>query len=74
MPADLSVYHDNEIGRPELKYITNDGKEAVFDGDTLQSITAPRYIATYNYVPLYELPSSGAGITNYAKLVETGIK
>ena len=57
LPASQSVFHDNGIGKPELKFITSDGREAVFDGDTLEPVTDPRYMATYNYVPLYEIPS-----------------
>ena len=68
-----SVYHDNGIGKSELKYITDDGREAVFDGDTLAPVTDPRYIATYNYSPLYQMPSSGAGVSDYAKLAGSGI-
>ena len=64
-----SIYHDNGIGKNELKYITDDGREAVFDGDTLTPVTDPRYTATYNYSPLYQMPSSGAGVLDYVKLV-----
>ena len=73
LPESRSVYHDNGVGKPELKYITNDGREAVFDGDTLEPVTDPRYIATYNYSPLYQMPSSGAGILDYAKLASSAI-
>ena len=73
LPESQSVYHDNGIGKPEVKYITDDGKEAVFDGDTLEPVTDPLYIATYNYSPLYQMPSSGAGILDYVKLVGSGI-
>ena len=68
-----SIYHDNGVGQPELKYITSDGREAVFDGDTLEPVTDPRYIATYNYCPLYQIPSTGAGILDYAKLAGSAV-
>ena len=73
LPQSQSKYHDNGIGKPELKYITNDGREAVFDGDTLKPVTDPRYIATYNYSPLYEIPQSGAGIVDYSKFVDSAV-
>ena len=73
LPKNQSLYHDNDVGKPELKYITNDGKEAVFDGDTLEPITDPRYIATYNYCPLYQMPSTGAGISDYTQLIGSGM-
>lgn len=73
LPESQSIYHDNGVGKPELKYITNDERKAVFDGDTLLPVTDPKYIATYNYSPLYQMPQSGAGISDYAKLVGSGI-
>jgi len=45
-----SIYHDNGVGQPELKYIHPSGREVVFNGDSLQPITDPRYAGTYNYV------------------------
>ncbi len=44
-----SVFHDNGIGLPEEKYVHPDGREFVYDGDTHQVITDPRYMGTYNY-------------------------
>ena len=67
LPPEQSIYHDNGIGKPELKFITSDGREAVFDGDTLLPITDPKYIATYNYVSLYQLPED-ANMWDYLKL------
>ena len=64
LPPEQSIYHDNGSGNPELKYITDDGREAVFDGDTLKPMTNPEYIATYNYCPLYQLPSD-ANVWDY---------
>lgn len=54
-PAE-SIYHDDGIGEAELKYIHLDGREAVFNGDTLKPMTDPRYMATYNYVVIVEKP------------------
>jgi hypothetical protein len=53
-----SIYHDNGVGQPELKYIHPSGREAVFDGDTLQPITDPRYAGTYNYVNPAQAPEN----------------
>jgi len=50
-----SIYHDNGVGAPERKFVHPDGREAVFDGDTLLPITDPDYIATYNYGPYVPL-------------------
>ncbi|WP_283241550.1 RHS repeat-associated core domain-containing protein, partial [Halomonas sp. ATBC28] len=50
LPESQSIFHDNGIGKPELKFIHPDGREAVFDGDTHELITDPRYMGTYNYV------------------------
>ena len=73
MPESQSIYHDNGIGKSELKYITDDGREAVFDGDTLEPVTDLRYIATYNYCPLYQMPSAGAGVLDYVKWAGSGV-
>ena len=53
-----SIYHDNGVGQPELKYIHPSGREAVFDGDTLQPVTDPRYAGTYNYVSPAQAPEN----------------
>ncbi len=58
-------YHDNGIGAPELKYIHKDGREAVFDGDTHQIITDPRYKATYNYVNTDLIPTKLSDIPSF---------
>ncbi len=52
-----SIYHDNNKGAPERKYVKDDpdsllglgGKEAVIDGDTGKAMAAGPYQATYNY-------------------------
>lgn len=30
-------------------------------------VTDPRYIATYNYIPLYKVPQTGANVLDYVK-------
>ncbi|MEH7179688.1 hypothetical protein [Neobacillus vireti] len=50
LPVEMSIYHDNNQGEPELKFIHPDGREAVFNGDDHSLVTDPRYIGTYNYI------------------------
>ena len=53
-----TIYHDNNVGAPERKYVRDDpsstlglgGREAVIDGDTGRPMEAGPYQATYNYV------------------------
>ena len=53
-----TIYHDNNKGAHERKYVRDDpnsflglgGKEAVFDGDTGKPMEAGPYQATYNYI------------------------
>lgn len=53
-----TIYHDNNKGAAERKYVKDDpnsflglgGKEAVIDGDTGKAMEAGPYQATYNYV------------------------
>lgn len=52
-----TIYHDNNKGAAERKYVKDDpsslfglgGKEAVIDGDTGKAMEAGPYQATYNY-------------------------
>jgi hypothetical protein len=62
---DESVFHMDGVGKDELKYVHPDGREAVFNGDTLAPMLDSRYMATYNYVPLMPLPNN-PGIKDYA--------
>jgi hypothetical protein len=58
MGAAETIYHDNHHGTPERKYVKENpnsflglgGQEAVFDGDTGQTMERGPYQATYNYV------------------------
>ena len=45
-----NAFHDNGNGKPERKFINDDGREAVYDGDTGKLITNPDLKGTYNYV------------------------
>jgi hypothetical protein len=48
LPRSMSIYHDNEVGCPERKFIHPDGREAVFDGDTSQHVTDPRSLSDFH--------------------------
>lgn len=67
----MSVFHDNGKGKSELKYINPDGREVVFDGDTLKPITDPQYKGTYNYVTPAPKPKS---VTDVGGWVDFGVK
>ncbi|MBR4743910.1 MAG: hypothetical protein IK082_06955 [Oscillospiraceae bacterium] len=74
LPKNESIYHDNGVGKPELKFIHPDGREAVFDGDTLQPMQDPKYKATYNYSPLYQMPKDRrSNLLDYLKLCSSGL-
>ncbi len=47
---DRQTFHDNDIGKPEEKYVFPDGREAVYDGDTGDLINDNDLKGTYNYV------------------------
>ncbi len=51
LPEELSMLHQNDRGKPELKFIHKDGREIIFDGDSGEIITDPRIKGTYNYEP-----------------------
>ena len=72
LPSGESIYHDNGIGNPELKFVTNDGREAVFDGDTYEIMIDPRYLATFNYCSISTLPEDSV-FSDYALWVGTRI-
>ena len=73
LPKNMSVFHDNGEGKPELKYVNNDGREAVFDGDTLKPMTNPKYKGTYNYVTPVDKPSNNLDIKGWAEYGYKGI-
>ena len=64
LPESESLYHIDDVGSPEKKFVHPDGREAVFDGDTHQPMEDPRYMATYNYVALRK-PGKDGTILNY---------
>lgn len=73
LPPSMSIYHDNGMGKPELKFVHPDGREAVFDGDTLQPMTNPRYKGTYNYVVPVEPPEDILDIGGWYNYATRGI-
>lgn len=64
LPRSQSLYHIDDVGKDELKYVHPDGREAVFNGDTLNPMLDSQYMATYNYVALMPLPDNPS-ITDY---------
>ncbi len=62
LPTSMAVFHDNGRGKAELKFVHEDGREAVFDGDNLANVKDPLYVATYNYVnPMAPSKVKGVG-------------
>lgn len=53
-----SVFHDDGIGNSEAKFIHSDGREAVFNGGTLNLVTDSRFLGTYNYVNPAPIPKN----------------
>ena len=73
LPPEMSVFHDNKIGKPELKFIHPDGREAVFDGDSLQPMTNPRYKGTFNYVSPVNTPDNWYNVKGWANFAVKGV-
>ncbi|MFE7060775.1 hypothetical protein ACFVAD_01320 [Sutcliffiella sp. NPDC057660] len=77
LPEDMSVYHDNGVGKPELKFIHPDGREAVFDGDTFEPVTDAKYKGTYNYIntslPPGEFPKDLDGVMEWIEFSKNGL-
>jgi hypothetical protein len=46
----VQCFFNRKQGAPEEKFVSDDGQEAVFDGDTHRLLYDPRYMPTYNYV------------------------
>lgn len=77
LPVEMSIYHDNHEGEPELKFIHPDGREAVFDGDDHILVTDPRYIGTYNYInpslQPEDFPTNKEELLKWVEFGKTGI-
>nr|WP_289057522.1 RHS repeat-associated core domain-containing protein [uncultured Psychrobacter sp.] len=70
LPKEQSVFHDDGVGKPELKYVHPDGREAVFNGDCLCPEIRPQYKATYNYVNPGVVPENWYNIPGWKKYVQ----
>ncbi|RFB12158.1 hypothetical protein DZB84_19585 [Bacillus sp. HNG] len=77
LPESMSVFHDDNKGEPEKKFIHPDGREAVFDGDTLKPVTDARYKGTYNYINPTLMPegfpNSKQDILDWVEYGKTGL-
>ena len=65
-----SKYHQNGIGRPELKFVNTDGREAVYTKDfssdgSYELYTDSQYKGTYNYATPSINPSAPDSITDF---------
>ncbi len=84
LPPNKSIFHDNEIGSPEKKYVHEDGREVVYtkdnvfggsDDGTYQIYTDPVYKGTYNYIaPTGIFSSIGHFFVDVVPYVLTGKK
>ena len=72
LSVDQSKFHNNDIGKPELKFIHSSGREVVFDGDDYSVIRGDRYRGTYNYVNPAPLPSSVLDVGGGAAYIGRG--
>ncbi len=72
-PQHESIFHDNAEGSPELKYVHPDGREVIYDGDTKQIITDPRFAGTYNYVVPSPFPNDLGDVSGGLKYISTRI-
>jgi hypothetical protein len=68
----MSIFHDNKIGKNEMKFVHPDGREAVFDGDTLEPVIDPVYKATYNYVVPSNIPENKLNIISWIIFIQKG--
>lgn len=69
----MSIYHDNKIGKNEMKFVHPDGREAVFDGDTLEPVVDHKYKATYNYVSPVRIPENKLDLIRWMNFGVKGV-
>ena len=62
--------HDDGQGQPEEKWLSGDGQEVIYDGDTHEALTDPEHAGTYNFVnpvaPSWDLLWDPAAQTEFA--------
>ncbi len=73
LPESQSIFHDNGEGKPELKFIHPDGREAVFDGDTHELVTDPEFAGTYNYVNPAPAPENWYDLAGWGSFAAKGL-
>ncbi|WP_444946838.1 RHS repeat-associated core domain-containing protein [Microbulbifer sp. VTAC004] len=73
LSPEQSIFHDNSVGKPELKFIHPDGREAVFNGDTLNLVTDPKYVGTYNYVNPAPVPDKWYDVGGWSVYAGKGL-
>lgn len=73
LSPEQSIFHDNGVGNPELKFINPDGREAVFNGDTLSLVTDSKYIGTYNYVNPAPVPDKWYDVGGWGAYAGKGL-
>ena len=74
LPPEDSIYHDDGKGKPELKYVHEDGREVVYDGDSHQIVTDPRYKGTYNYHRMMPREYYPDGVSGWVEKQQDGLK
>jgi RHS repeat-associated protein len=71
MPQSENTFHDNGDAFPEEKYVSDDGREVIFDGYSHHIVTDPCLIGTYNYIVPGERPK---GITDLWGIANYGVR
>lgn len=72
-PAQSAFHDDPATPDPERKFIHEDGREAVFNPETGELVTDPRYAGTYNYVNPAPVPEDAWDLGGWADWTFSGI-
>ena len=73
LSPEQSIFHDDGIGKAELKFVHPDGGEAVFNGDTLNLVTDSKYLGTYNYVNSAPKPENWYNVGGWGAYAGKGL-
>ncbi len=74
LTVDQSIFHDDPATPdPERKFIHSDGREAVYNPETGELVTDPRYAGTYNYVNPAPMPDDASDIGGWLSWTFRGI-